>query len=753
MGRSGPGGHELSLQQDSSSALLLNHYISFFNSLLFSHCPSQTLQKIRMATSPRQLVDLHSGVTHTRIGIWDLYEERGKGLPRRPDSSILKTIVQIRDNMPYVVRMFKEILNIRRVRMLLPSFLVVQVLDSLIPAVSLWCDGQLLRLVETMMETSTVDTTVVIHVAVGRVTCAVASHLLRHIQRRMEIPINMSIRQFYTRHVFHSMARLDLPTFTDSAVRQQLGFVTRPRNMHVETSLAWEVVQDLASLATTTTTMISQFFVLFTVLQKQQDGPLLMILGFSQSILRWYRTQSSVDSFSGMGVWAATTTNNDYIRMQGLQVLTFSPSHRKELVAGNLSEYITSQFCESALRLGDDAGDFNEVYEAHSMRKFPSITTILRETMPELPQIAFMLNAVRRPTTVPLSFASLQLIEHVSDSLISTYLSPYRVFNLTAKFAGLRNLYELKNVQNKVMDGTERFPGNQQSLISGISVEFRNVSFQYSDEERYALRDVSFRIEASQLCVIVGGNGSGKSTILKLISRIYDPTEGTILIDNRDIKTFRLADLRAAMSILFQDYTHFPLSIGENIGLGNPGLAQDDDKIHEAAKMGGARDFIEELPDGFSTYIDRPVKDQYANLPAGVTVADDWYSGVRNMGGLRTSTVSGLSGGQNQRLALSRTFMRSLVTDKDSSAGMLVFDEPSASLDPTAENDLFENLRKLKGSKTIIFSTHRFGNLTRHADLILYMDESVQEQGTHDELLKKGGEYARIWNIQAKPFL
>jgi ABC-type multidrug transport system fused ATPase/permease subunit len=84
---------------------------------------------------------------------------------------------------------------------------------------------------------------------------------------------------------------------------------------------------------------------------------------------------------------------------------------------------------------------------------------------------------------------------------------------------------------------------------------------------------------------------------------------------------------------------------------------------------------------------------------------------------------------------------------------MLLFDEPSASLDPTAEHDLFERLRKLRGNKTMIFSTHRFGTLTRHADLILYMDETVQEQGTHDELMRQGGEYARIWNLQAKPFL
>jgi ABC-type multidrug transport system fused ATPase/permease subunit len=112
----------------------------------------------------------------------------------------------------------------------------------------------------------------------------------------------------------------------------------------------------------------------------------------------------------------------------------------------------------------------------------------------------------------------------------------------------------------------------------------------------------------------------------------------------------------------------------------------------------------------------------------------------------------GLSGGQMQRIALSRTFMRSVVSE--GGPGLLLFDEPSASLDPTAEHDLFERLRQLRGNKTMIFSSHRFGNLTRHADLILYMNDSVVvEEGTHDQLLRQKGEYARIWMLQARAFI
>lgn len=310
----------------------------------------------------------------------------------------------------------------------------------------------------------------------------------------------------------------------------------------------------------------------------------------------------------------------------------------------------------------------------------------------------------------------------------------------------------MDNIKNKVVDGSEPFPEDRQSLRSGISIEFRNVSFQYPDAERYALRNVSFKIRAGQLCIIVGTNGSGKSTILNLISRIYDPTEGTILIDNRDIKTLKLADLRTAMSILFQDFRHFPLSIRENIGFGNIKLAHDNDKIREAARLGGAEEFIDELLDGFDSYLDRPVKNYYASLNEGSIMTSGRrvdFSALKDL----PADHLGLSGGQKQRLAVSRTFMRSLASETEPSAGILLFDEPSASLDPLAEHDLFERLRKLRGNKTMIFSTHRFGNLTKHADLILYMDQCVQEQGTHDELMSQGGEYARMWNLQANAFI
>lgn len=204
------------------------------------------------------------------------------------------------------------------------------------------------------------------------------------------------------------------------------------------------------------------------------------------------------------------------------------------------------------------------------------------------------------------------------------------------------------------------------------------------------LQSVSFKILPGQLCVIVGANGSGKSTVLKLCSRIYDPTEGSILIDGLDIRTLKLSDLRRAMAVLFQDYTHFPLSIRDNIALGSPEHADDEARVREAARLAGAVEIIERQPGGYGEYLNRPVRDFYSDLPEGTKTlfgrTVDHNRMRRAVGDKPTSST--LSGGQMQRLAVARTFMRSLPTDlkEDTKVGLLLFDEPSASLDPTAEH-------------------------------------------------------------------
>lgn len=307
--------------------------------------------------------------------------------------------------------------------------------------------------------------------------------------------MNIFIKQFYAERLLHEAARLDLPTSEDSDIRRQFSSALSPS----DSSIAWKAIEASTSFATSVISVVLQLSVLFTVLREQQDGFLLMILGSSQAIFQWYSTRKSMFRPS---VWGANTTNKDYIRMRGLKGLCDYASHRKELVAGNLGEYITEQYHESAQSVGNDAGGFLELHRLHFSKKRLSFMPILHEIMQELPQIILILRVIQKPTTVPLTLAlALFLVERTSRSLFFDNFSPYERGNLATQLADVRALYEIKNVQNKVVDGKEPFPENKQSLRSGISVEFRHVSFRYPGAEKYALRDVSFKIGAGQLCV------------------------------------------------------------------------------------------------------------------------------------------------------------------------------------------------------------------------------------------------------------
>ncbi|KAH9891326.1 P-loop containing nucleoside triphosphate hydrolase protein [Cubamyces lactineus] len=707
----------------------------------------------RMARSSRKGTfdpnDTHR-VKHTRIGVWDLYEEINPDLENIPGSTSLEKLLEAYACLPYLLRMCADILSIRSCWFLLVAYLTADFLHSLLPAASLWYSGQLITILQTAIDTRTVDKDLLFRVCLGRIACTLGRRLLNYARQELRGPLSRRLKQRYSLHLFHARARLDLPTFEDPLVQRQLEDASSTSG-----SIAWDTLVMASGIVSTAIQVVSQVSVLARVLGAQQDGVLLAILSFSSSLSDWV-TRWNV--LANRQVWAATTKDKDYIRMVGLKHVVNNLEHRKELVAGNLSEFVTREFREISQRVGpDNAVDFMEQRRVSRGRQRFSFLTFIQDPLRELPQIVFTLRAVQYPASMPVSLASLNLLQQTTSQFSYTL---WRFFDqtgsVTEQLATVRKLYDVAHIPNRIPDGTVPFPEDAQKIRNGVELEFRNVSFRYPGSEQYALRDVSFKLSAGQLCVIVGANGSGKSTILKLVARLYDVEEGQILIDGHDIRTLRLHDLRQAISVLFQDYTHFPLSIRDNIALGDPAHFADDDRVRRAAELGGAAEFIERLPDGFDAYLERPVRDYFSGIPEGTTTlfgrAID-YSGVRGAGGMSARSGPSLSGGQMQRLAVSRTFMRSVVSE-DAKVGLLLFDEPSASLDPTAEHDLFARLRELRGNKTMVFSSHRFGNLTRHADLILYMNDSViVESGTHEALLKRQGEYARLWMLQAQAFL
>ncbi|KAF5351573.1 hypothetical protein D9758_007222 [Tetrapyrgos nigripes] len=692
-----------------------------------------------------------SNVQHTEIGVWDLYEEIVPELTRLPfyefwSSRVnVELLLELSRNAPFVWRMFTDILtNVEGCWWLL---------GILIPAITLWYSSQLLKIVQTAIDERTVDTSLLIHICIGRFACSAMNILLSNLQVVFSRPLGFRIRQFYTHKQIHCMARLDVPTFSDPSLQRQMQSAF---GMNVGNDLAMSTVTRTMNIVTSGTRLVSQLGVLLSVLRDQTDGPLLAVICFVQTIFQhWRRDQSWIKS----EVYAATTRNDDYLKMEGIKQAINSDQHRKEIVAGNMGKYMHSEYTRCSTTLGEAAADFNTSYYLYKRPTLLSFFPFMNEIWNELPQVAksndhqvvFALRAVQQPSSIPLSLASLTLITSTTTSFSNSLLRLFQQGGSIANhWADVRRFYEVVAVENRVRDGSFPFPENQKEMeLSGVQLEFRNVSFKYPGSASYALQNVSFKILPGQLCVIVGKNGSGKSTILKLLMRLYDVDEGQILVDGRDIRSLKLEDLRKATAIK------------QNIALGDPSTTQTPnlDDVIEAAKLGGAHDFISRLPEEYDSFLDRPVRDVYSGLPEGTTALfgrEVNFRGVRGRiqsGRGGGAEAMGLSGGQVQRIALSRTFMRSLI-ESQSAIGLLLFDEPSASLDPAAEHDLFERLRALRGQKTMIFSSHRFGNLTKHADLILYMDDSsIVEEGSHNDLLKKNGEYARIWTLQAQAFL
>ena len=245
-------------------------------------------------------------------------------------------------------------------------------------------------------------------------------------------------------------------------------------------------------------------------------------------------------------------------------------------------------------------------------------------------------------------------------------------------------------------------------------IEFKKVSFRYPGSKELVLNSVSFTIEPGQNIAIVGRNGAGKTTIVKLLCRFYDVTSGEIIINGVSIKDVKLSDWYMYLGTLFQEFIHYDFTVAENIMMGNPDL-EDRARMKLAAKQSGAAEFIEELPKKYNQVLGRQFE-----------------------GGVE------LSQGQWQKLAVARAFYEA--------APILILDEPTSAIDVDAEYEIFQNLQKSYKDKSLFLISHRFSTV-RNADKIIVLEKGrITEEGSHPELLAKDGTYARMFKKQAKGY-
>ena len=244
---------------------------------------------------------------------------------------------------------------------------------------------------------------------------------------------------------------------------------------------------------------------------------------------------------------------------------------------------------------------------------------------------------------------------------------------------------------------------------------FEDVGFKYAHSERWANRHLNFTLHAGEKLALVGENGAGKTTLVKLLARLYDPTEGRILLDGYDLKEYDLLALRKQVGVIFQDYLRYQMTVAQNIAVGNIVQQQNRELIVNAAKQSMADILVQRLPDKYDQAL-----------------------------GKRFNQGVELSGGEWQKIALARAYMKD--------AQLFILDEPTAALDARAEYEVFQRFADLTKGKTAVLISHRFSTV-RMANRILVLDKGMLlEEGSHEVLLAKNGRYAELFNLQAKGY-
>ena len=291
----------------------------------------------------------------------------------------------------------------------------------------------------------------------------------------------------------------------------------------------------------------------------------------------------------------------------------------------------------------------------------------------------------------------------------------------TAILSAIGGMYEdnlyLSNLYEYLEKPTEQLQGTlTQGPAPGDGVRFEGVEFTYPGAETPALHGLDLHVQPGRKLALVGHNGSGKTTLIKLLTRLYEPQKGRILLDGAPLQEWEPQALRRRVGVIFQDFVRYQFQVGENIGVGDVPRIDDAERQADAAQKGMAAPFIDELPQGYETQLGR------------------WFKDGRE-----------LSIGQWQKVALSRAFMRS-------DADILVLDEPTAAMDAEAESRIFERLVALTQDQLAILISHRFSTVRMADEIVVLKKGRLIERGTHEQLMEEAGEYARLFTLQAQGY-
>ena len=485
--------------------------------------------------------------------------------------------------------------------------------------------------------------------------------------------------------LIHQSARLDLESFEDSEFYDKLERARRQASSRILLmSQALTQLQD----------SITVFFLAAALITF--NPWLLLLLAITLIPVFLGETHFNSQSYSLMYGWTQERRELDYLRFAGA-----SDETAKEVKIFGLSDFFGKRYQKLA-------GEYYQVNRNLSVRR--AAWGGLLSMLGSLGYYTAYAVIIYRTVYGELSLGDLTFLSGSFlrlRSLMEAIL--IRFSNIADSALYLSDLFDFLEMEPRIRSKNESLPFPE-TIHDGFT--FENVSFRYPQMEKWVLRDVSFTLHPGEKLALVGENGAGKTTLVKLLTRLYDPAEGRILLDGHDLRDYNLDGLRDAVGVIFQDYVKYHLTASENIAVGRIDDRNNANRIKEAAQRSLADKVIDKLPEGYQQMIGR------------------WFKQGTN-----------LSGGEWQKIAIARAYMRD--------AQLLILDEPTAALDARAEHEVFHRFVELTFDKCAVLISHRFSTV-RMADRIVVLHEGkLLEHGTHEELIYAGGQYSELFQIQA----
>lgn len=394
------------------------------------------------------------------------------------------------------------------------------------------------------------------------------------------------------------------------------------------------------------------------------------------------------------------TTNN---RIKAyIQRTVFLKDFSKDMRTSNIFSVLMVRF--------KNAIDSNvEILRSYGLKLFlySAVSTLFGEFIPVIGTYA--LAGYQFVVTKSLTVSAFSVVLASINSVKEATLRIAQNFEVMSRYAFyFQNMKEFLNFESLVANGSEE-------CESFESLEFKNVSFRYPSADKLTLKNVSFKINKGETLALVGVNGAGKSTLVKLLLRFYDVTDGEIILNGKNIKSYDLASLRRIFGAVFQDYRNFALTVNENL-MCHECTQEEKQKAEIALKHSGVWEKISSFPDKGDTVLTREFE----------------KDGI------------GLSGGENQKLSVARLFAKDF--------SFAVLDEPSSALDPIAEYKMYESLISVTKGKTVLYISHRLSSAVLSDRIIVLDGGKIAEEGSHEELMKKDGVYCRMFTLQASSY-